>query len=59
MGGEIDGPQRMSGGGEIFRHLGKLLQLLSRSAALDVVSGADLLKAWGHGPGLGQGQHTL
>ena len=34
MGSEIDCPQRVSGGREVLRHLGKLLELLSRSAAL-------------------------
>ena len=59
MGSEIDCPQRVSGGREVLRHLGKLLELLSRSAALDVVSSANLLKAWLYSPGLRQRQHTL
>ena len=59
MGGEADRPQRVSSGGEVFRHLGKLLQLLSGSAALDVVRSADILKACGYSPWLRQAQHTL
>src|SRR3972149_11292355 len=57
--GEFDSSQGMPGGGEVLRHLGKLLKLLLWSAALDVVRRSELLKAGRDRPRLRQGQHTL